>query len=82
MIKINIVLAISVFLVLEYFRRKYIDKRVAEQVQASLNRSESAFKSFSSSKSNTSGRVSRDSGYDSMRYWQCITGQLGPYCKP
>lgn len=62
MIKINIVLAVSVFLVLEYFRRKYIDKRVAEQVQASLNRSESA--------------------YDSMRYWQCITGQLGPYCKP
>lgn len=64
MIKINIVLAISIFLVMEYFRRKYIDKRVAEQVQANLNRNGST------------------SAYDDMRYWQCLTGALGPDCKP
>ena len=64
MIKIHIVTAIIVLLVMEYLRRQYIDKRVAEEVKANLNRNGST------------------SAYDSMRYWQCITGQLGPDCKP
>jgi len=61
MIKINIALAIVMLVVMEYLRRKYIDKRVAQEVNAKLN---------------------DESAYDSMRYWQCLTGALGPDCKP
>tara|TARA_Y100000034_G_C6858821_1_gene390629 strand:+ start:1130 stop:1288 length:159 start_codon:yes stop_codon:yes gene_type:complete len=36
MIRIHIVTGIIIVLVMEYLRRKYIDKKVKEEVQASL----------------------------------------------